>query len=42
MKIHLSQSTQESLETVGGYDIECRGEIEVKVRLSKILYIITN
>ena len=37
MKIHLSSSTQESLETVGGYSIQCRGEIEVKVRFLTFL-----
>ncbi|KAJ4428491.1 Retinal guanylyl cyclase 1, partial [Periplaneta americana] len=29
-RIHMSQATKEQLEKVGGYQLECRGEIDVK------------
>lgn len=32
LKIHMSKSTKELLEKFPGYNIEPRGEIEVKVR----------
>ena len=33
LRIHMSDSTAEILKRLGDYDLECRGEREVKVRV---------
>ena len=38
MKIQVSDSTAQLLRTVGGFTMECRGTIQVKVRMQVIPY----
>lgn len=33
MKIHISETTKEILDEIGGFKLEKRGEIEIKVRI---------
>jgi hypothetical protein len=41
MRIHISQETKECLDLLGGYHVECRGKMDVKVcdTLSSLLTI---
>jgi hypothetical protein len=37
MKIHISQTTKDALDDLGGFEVELRGMIHLKVYLNKYL-----
>lgn len=39
LKIHVSPQTKEVLETFGTFDLELRGEIEMKVRTTNFQFV---
>ncbi len=42
LRIHMSESTARILEKLGGYQLECRGEREVKVNIFNQGYTVHN